>query len=168
MASTRRQKTKGKYLCLTDFFNQAEQCEDAVSAKSSPSSQPSSGELDKYIETDCETESSSQVLAPPQVPQSTKKNNMKRGTMTSPKSPNNDLVSSDDRQSFACETSSPTAGSPVKHRPRLDIDSTEEILVENPITDLLGAFPITDQAVSQAFLKDMMLALRSSIQHSVT
>lgn len=55
----------------------------------------------------------------------------------------------------------------MKHKAKLDDMETmgEE---HASLSDLLGAFPTTDPTVSQYFLKEMMLALRSSIQHSFT
>lgn len=50
----------------------------------------------------------------------------------------------------------------------MDVDAADEDSGGSPATDLLGTFPTTDQTVSQSFLKEIMLALWSSIQHRFT
>lgn len=65
--------------------------------------------------------------------------------------------------------------SPAKSKTRLDSDqaaldpaTSDTIFAISPPDDTLESFPTSNQAVSESFLKEMMLALRSSIQQSFT
>lgn len=57
--------------------------------------------------------------------------------------------------------------SPEKQRTKIDSAVDIELTTPAMPTDELGLYPATDQAVSQNILKEMMLALRSSIQQSL-
>lgn len=61
-----------------------------------------------------------------------------------------------------------SSNSPVKLRVKLDDNTTDDGVIPVQPDDELGMFPTTEQMVSQNFLKDMMLALRSSIHQSLT
>lgn len=61
-------------------------------------------------------------------------------------------------------SNSPTVKSPVKH---LDADLELANMEDSPPNDLPGTFPTSDQTVLQSFLKEMMLALCSSIPQSI-
>lgn len=64
--------------------------------------------------------------------------------------------------------SSPATRSPAKHSAKLGVESTATPLEESPSSDLLDTFPATNQVASESFLKEMMIALRASIQQSFT
>lgn len=173
MASTRRQRTKGKSLCLTDFFSHNELAGSTppnallLGAQSPPTS-PTQSTTGDALEGGPGSANPAgsfdhQPYQPPQGP-----NGLKRGTSvsTSHKSPNSETAS------LCCEShSSPgssTTSSPVKHRAKLDIPGMKETDSSSLQEDMLGAFLVTDQASSPALLKDMMLALRSSINTNLT
>lgn len=63
---------------------------------------------------------------------------------------------------------SPATRSPAKHRPKLDAESGELDEEGLLFTDLFETMPTTNQAVSELFFKEMMLALHSSIQQSIS
>lgn len=92
---------------------------------------------------------------------------MKRGSSAQISLTDQDITSAGEALSSTSLPSSPTPGSPVKHKARLEVAVSEGDQEDAPPNDLLSSFPTTDQMVSQAFLKDMMLALRASIQNSL-
>lgn len=83
-------------------------------------------------------------------------------------SPDCSPTSASETQGSKSPSASPAVRSPAKHKAKFDADVEDEEAKDTSLGNLLGAFPTTDQTVSQTFLKDMMLSLRSSIQQSFT
>lgn len=174
MASTRRQKSKGKSLCLTDFFSHSDSADDNSMDKVTTNSQPlsnqathSSGDslTDGDLIADLPATTSQPEAQHDPLPQ--RSNGLKRGS-SAPVPTNPEEVESASVQYVDPSRGHSTSNSPVKLRAKLDTQVVAEIDAPIQPDDELGMFPTTDQAVSQTFLKDMMLALRASIHQSLT
>lgn len=181
MASTRRQKQKGKSLCMTDFFINSEQV-GSLDMDSPPTPVPTLSQASE---------------APPVSPQGSRSPGSESSTAsrgsTSPFQTNSRPsgqkrgssipISSNSTTSKArggtlmggVQTASPSSRSPLKHSAKLDVDlqtsldeNTSPIAVDPPTGDALESFPTSDQAASERFMKEMILALRSSIQQGFT
>lgn len=177
MASTRRNKPKGKSLRLTDFFASTEGLESAhlqddtsgtSSAPPTPRSESPPVQLHLKQTSNMEQKKLSQTS-------STKQPALKRGAIVHTVTQERPTLPVAEDASTSSLLNSSASNSPVKSRSKLDGDATalncssEEMNITTPNSeDLLDAFPTSNQAVSEAFLKEMMLALRSSIQHSFT
>lgn len=175
MTSTRRQRTKGKSLCLTDFFAQNE--------RTDPSPQGSCPAVSPFSPTEEET-ATELTPASCQSPVRDPTGNMDGcGALDLAPSPNglkrrpdaiSDVGAKGARDPSSSRSSSAT-NSPAKHRTKLDAEppsrqgptATQDVEAQHT-EDALGAFPTSNQAVSDSVLKEMMLALRASIQSSFT
>lgn len=177
MASNRRNRPEGKSLRLTDFFASTEGLDEAhlqdntlgtSSLPPTPQSQSPSLQLQPSQNSTMEHKKSAQAS-------SNKQTSLKRGALA-----HANIQEMSTPPVIGAASTSPllnlsTSNSPVKSRSRLDGDtaapcclSEETTLTTSPSEDILDTFPTSNQAVSESFLKEMMLALRSSIQHSFT
>lgn len=176
MAYTRRKtkgKTKGKSLCLTDFFNPGESTSIAppdylhLDMQSSPSSPNRHSGADDVAEDQRRNTQAAAVpkqhTQPPPGPQGLKRT---ASTQDSNKTSDSGPSSADLEPHIPLGSSS--TSSPVKHRAKLDAPEQEEFNTPLSREDMLSDFPVADLTLSPALLKDMMLALRSSIQASLT
>lgn len=159
---------------LTDFFSHGESADESTSDICPMESQPpillmaeppndTRGVDDST--PDMRPEPSQRSL--PLTAQPRKGNSLKRGPVvqTPHHSPDHlTEVSGDVARTDSIQSSTT---SPLKHRAKLDTATEGEGDVIPPVEDTLDKFPTSDQAVSQSVLKDMMLALRSSIQQSL-
>lgn len=181
MTSTRRQKIKGKSLCMTDYFVNNDQNE--IGEPCTPVVKPQKPLRDTANTEDSnegaqsplsDSPNNSRDSLPPTMP-SPKQGGLKRGSSI-PVSTRQSMLSSLQGEPIQTSASnSPSSCSPQKHRAKMD----DELCVSQEVTadpksdtrhasDLLDTFPTSNQAVSESFLKEMMLALRSSIQQSFT
>lgn len=176
MASTRCQKTRGKSLCMTDFYDQSAQSgsvRGTVVAKrpmETPKGNAHRGAAGTGARSPASGAQNSPRSSPPSPNSSLKGNGLKRG----PSIPISANTTMGEPHQVSNPTSLPTS-SPEKHHPRLDSssESSREAFppsdpTENPTDDLLAGFPTSNQAASESVIKDLMLALRSSIQQSFT
>lgn len=177
MATTRRQKSKGKSLRLTDFFPSTESLDSATQLEATKDSSSSPPRMQSGVSPN----SGHTVQAEPHIERdlsldaalSTRQSTLKRGMVAG-------AIYDEGNPPLGIESSGPTSlpnssasNSPAKSRTRLDSGISalhpaagDAELV--PPDDVLNAFPTSNQAVSESFLKEMMLALRSSIQQSFT
>lgn len=165
MVSTRWQRTKGKSLCLTDFFSHNESA-DCAPPDLSPSGARSSSTSPAHSLVGEVLEVGPEQTAPVSLldcqPTQTKHNPHRLKRSTSVQTSNKTATA---RSSSACcepysSLGPSTTSSPVKHKAKLDVPDTEMTATSPPQADELGMFPVTDQALSPALLKDMMLAFR--------
>lgn len=160
---------------LTDYFNQGDSADEAVSDRIAIDTHlPFSTTDPMPLLTDGGEESNSaaspdalQQGLPPSV-HSHKPNSLKRGSSTQPsEAASTATLASVSMETRQAATHSSNA-SPTKHRTKLHTTVDVELSAPAMPNDELVLFPATDQAVSQAILKEMMLALRSYIHQSFT
>lgn len=173
MASTRRQKAKGKSLCLTDFFAQNDRT-DTISQGANSTTPPSPTTEEDTLIGHMSAHCSSPMSGTPNTGNDclrpelgSNQHSLKRRLATTL-----DAGLNDPKDPLISDHSS-TTSSPAKHRTKLDADpSASPNLSEDPDTeiqstdDMLDTFPTSNQVVSDSVLKEMMLALRTSIQTS--
>lgn len=178
MASTRKQKAKAKSLCMTDFFANNDQPNHTsgiaanLELSNPPPTQLQDGDM---LEMDKSPGSASPVASQPSPASSMspkkKLSGLKRGSNIPV--PTRHTSSPQGDRTTGYDSTSPLTHSPQKHRAKLDTEF-EELRSLSPTADptpphtedILDTFPTSNQAVSDLILKDMMLALRSSIQQS--
>lgn len=176
MASARRQKMKGKSLCMTDFYVHPDRpgsTEGSASAKK-PTGAPRARFTRGTSGPGACPSAPGATNIPSKSPQQSVWGHRASGAKRGSDKPDPPKITS--RESPQDKGSaSPSTRSPEKHRPRLDSmsDSSREVASESdlndiPADDLLAGFPTSDQAASESFIKEMMLALRSSIHSSFT
>lgn len=178
MASTRKQKQKNRALCMTDFYANSDQTDraDPLSTPLRLASPPPRTSTDDTSEVPFPSSSPSTSppsQEPPHIPG--RSHGLKRGSSipvsaryASTSSPQGDMGASSN-------SNSPTSQSPSKHKAKLDMElgdsqSQQGITITSAprSEDLLDNLPTTNQAASEPFIKEMMLALRSSLQQSFT
>lgn len=174
MTSTRKQKAKGKSLRLTDFFASNEQTDPSSHRADSvaPVAPPASSTLRVSPQPDAT------LLAMPLEERSSPPTYLSPSQHSTPKRGSTTLSPAKERSSSPVgeylETlisDSSNVNSLAKHRAKMGNDNVAQLNM--PLgahsllalaEDTLTTFPTTDQAVSESVLKEMMLALGSSIQ----
>lgn len=171
MASTRKQKPKSRSMRLTDFFSQGDSADEAAPEKMPADVQEqmmaasgADGRGDSYPNTLPEV-SQPGLLASTQQRKTT---GLKRSTTAQASATASTTTAAAVLPEAEPPSPQSSTASPAKNRAKKDINTEADQHTLTHPNDELGLFPTSDQAVSQTVLKDMMLALRSSLQQSFT